>query len=363
MTYMAFTGASERLVETRARALPSAGAERTASRRTRGRVLFGLMSAQQSDRTVRQLVSALGGRTVVVHHDFSKLPEFSLLHPGVDMVPNPRVTGWGTWGFVQAVALTLRHALEHHDFDYFQLLSPTCLPIRPIDEFEAHVLSDDAEIHADMMDVLIDPDTLMHFGYRLFSPVGSLRFRMLRRVRGWYIGSDADLVQVRSLSMFRRPTGPGATATSLLGNLGRALTRLASLGALGRNPFGPDFRPLIGSTWFGARRRVCEYLIKRIEDPAIAGYFSRLHLVDESVWPSLLGNSGFRLGPSNHVISHFDAMGHPRWITADDLDIMSGSGRFFARKFVEDIESPTRLRALELAGVRPSLTVEQHVDR
>jgi hypothetical protein len=119
---------------------------------------------------------------------------------------------------------------------------------------------------------------------------------------------------------------------------------------------------MIGSTWFGARRRVCEYLIKRIEDPAIEGYFSRLHLVDETVWPTLLGNSGFRLGPPNHVISHFDAVGHPSWIRAGDLDAMHATGRFFARKFVDDIESPVRLRALELAGVRPAFNVGLHAD-
>lgn len=360
---MAFSGVSDMAVKSYLGEQPRSGVARTGPQRSRGRVLFGLMSSYQSDRTVGQLVTALGGRTVVVHHDGSKQPGFSLPHPAVDMVPNSVVTGWGTWGFAQAIALTLRHALQHHDFDYFQLLSPTCLPIRPIDEFEAHVLSDGAEIHADLMDVLADPDTLMHFGYRLFSPTGSLRFKVLRRVRGWYVDSHADLVQVKSLSMFRRPTGAGTPGTRLSGEVAHALTRLAALGALGRNPFGSTFRPIIGSIWFGARRRVCEYLINRIEDPAIDRYFSRLHLVDESVWPTLLGNSGFRLGPSNHVISHFDAMGHPRWIGADDLDAMRSTGRFFARKFVDDSESPVRLRALELAGAQPVLNVEQHVDR
>jgi hypothetical protein len=162
--------------------------------------------------------------------------------------------------------------------------------------------------------------------------------------------------------MFRRPTGPGAPATSLSGSRGLALTRRAAGGALGSNPFGPTFRPIVGSTWFGARRRVCEYLVKRLEDPVVEAYFSRIHLVDESVWPTLLGNSGFRLGPSNHVVSPFDLVGHPRWISASDLETMHATGRYFARKFADDSESSVRLRALEMAGIQPAGMLEQHAD-
>jgi integrase len=40
---------------------------------------------------------------------------------------------------------TLRHALAEGGFDYFQVLSPTCLPIRPLAEFEAHVAQSPAQ--------------------------------------------------------------------------------------------------------------------------------------------------------------------------------------------------------------------------
>jgi hypothetical protein len=311
------------------------------------KVLFGLMSSQQGAGTVGQLVDALQGRPVVIHHDFTKQQDFALPLPNVRFVPAPKVTGWGTWGFAQAVLHTIRHALEHHDFDYFQLLSPTCLPIRPIEAFEAFLGTDTAEIHADMMDVEADDDTLMHFGYRTFCAGQSLRFKVLRRVRAWYFGSDSRFIQIKSLSMFRRPADVAPTPS---GRLALALTRLAAAGHLGSHPFGPEFRPMIGSTWFGARRRVCEYIVRRGQHPEIERYFSHVHLVDESVLPALLGNSGFRIGRSNHVISPFDLHGHPRWIEEADLGRMRATGRFFARKFPDDPAASVRRNALMLAN-------------
>jgi hypothetical protein len=312
------------------------------------RVLFGLMSSQQPDSTVSQLVDALQGRPVLVHHDFTKRADFTLRQPNVEFMPDPKVTGWGTWGFVEAVLRLLDHALRHHDFDYFQLISPTCLPIRPIEEFEEYVSTDDAEAHADLIDIEGEPDALMHFGYRTYAPAFTLRFRVLRRVRAWYFSDDSSVVQTRSLSMQRRPEG---VRPPLAGYLGLAVTRFASAGGLCRMPFDEDFRPTIGSTWFGARRHVCEYLVARAQATDLVKFFSRLHLIDESIFPTLLANSGFRIGRSNHVVSPFDLKGHPHWITDAELDRMFTTGRFFARKFPEDSQSSVRHRALDRACV------------
>ncbi len=302
------------------------------------------MSSQQSAATVSQLIDALGERPVVVHHDFTKRRDFRLAQRNVDLVPQPRVTGWGTWGFVEGVVHLIEHAILHHEFDYFQLLSPTCLPIRPIEEFESYVSSHEAEIHADLIALDDDPDALMHFGYRTFTPDSTLRFKMMRRVRGWYFGPDAALVQTRSLSMQRRATGAPLQlgAYAALG-----FTRLGAMGALGTVPFDSQFRPTIGSTWFGARRSVCEYLIARIRQPEVTRYFRRLNLCDEIVLGNVIANSGFRIGHSNHAVSPFDRRGHPNWITETELAAMFAGGRFFARKFPEEPGSPVRQLALE----------------
>lgn len=282
-------------------------------------VLFGLMSSQQSDTTVSQLVDALGGRPVVVHHDFTKRAAFRLAQPNVDFVPAPKVTGWGTWGFVEAIAHLMEHALREHEFDYLQLLSPTCLPLRPIEEFEAHVSTTSAEVNADLLPIDDDTDATVHFGYRSFVPRGSMRYRVLRRSRRWYFGSDATLEQTRSLSLLRRPAGASPTVGSLTA---LALHRVAAAGGMGPVPYGPGFRPAMGSTWFGARRSVCEYLLARIKMRDVSRFFSRLDLCDESLLGNLISNSGFRIGPSNHAISPFDMNGHPIWIGEAELDVM-----------------------------------------
>jgi hypothetical protein len=271
----------------------------------------------------------------------------------------PKVTGWGTWGFVEAIATLLERALTEHDFDYFQLLSPTCLPLRPIDEFEDFVSADAAEVHADLIDLGSDPDALMHYAYRTYVPQGTLRFRLLRRLRALYFGPDAQFEQTRSLSMLRPPAGRGAEHPPGRG-LALAMTRAAAAGAFGGVPFGDDFRATIGSTWFGARRHVCEYLLARVRAHEIVDYFQHVALVDESVFANLIANSGFRVGRSNHVVSPFDALGHPHWITDSELDRMFATGRFFGRKFPEQTHSPVRLRALARLRGRSAGRLKRH---
>jgi len=312
------------------------------------RIVFGLMSSQQSAATVAQLVDALAPHPVVVHHDFDKRRDFVLDRPNAALVPDPKVTGWGTWGFAEAIFHTIAHALERHDFDYFQLLSPTCMPIRPIDEFVDHVEADTADIHADTMPVDSDDDVLMTFGYRTFIPGSTLRFKLMRRARVWYFGEDSDLVQTHSLSMMRRRGPVAARPGSIRPRAGLAITRLIAGGRLGSHPFGPDFKPMIGSVWFGARREVCEHLSRLRDDDRALGFFRQLHIVDETLFPTLLANSGFRMGPSNHAISPFDDQGHPRWIEEADLPRVVASRRYFARKFPDDPQSAVRRRVLGL---------------
>lgn len=322
---------------------------------TPSRIVFGLMSSQQPEETVGQLVEALHPYPVIVHHDYTKRRDFHLAMPNVAFIPEPKVTGWGTWGFVEAIFRTIEHALEHHDFDYFQLLSPTCLPLRPLAEFQAFVDMNVSDINADVLPLDTDDDIMMTFGYRAFSSASQIRFRFLRRMRSWYFGSDSDLVQHRSLSILKRRDAGRAKPESIKGRTSLAVTRMLAQGRIGSHPFGPDLRPMVGSTWFGARREVCEHLVRASRDNREVGFFRGLNLVDEIVFPTLLANSRFRLGPSNHVISKFDERGNPRWIEPSDLEGLLATGRFFARKFPEDTSSPVRLRTLEFAAPSESL--------
>src|SRR3954447_10256317 len=100
------------------------------------KIVFLVMSAVSKPGTVDQLARALAPHCVLVHHDFSQSPEFPLSAPNVRFVPDPKRTGWGVFGLVEGIFHSFRYALANLEFDYLQLLSPTCLPIKPLRDFE-----------------------------------------------------------------------------------------------------------------------------------------------------------------------------------------------------------------------------------
>ena len=115
------------------------------------RIIFLVMSAVSKPGTIDQLARALAPHLVLVHHDFSQTPDFPLTAPNVHFVPNPKRTGWAVFGFAEGIFHSMQYALAHFDFDYLQLLSPTCLPIKPLRQFEEHICGP-AEAHFDCID-------------------------------------------------------------------------------------------------------------------------------------------------------------------------------------------------------------------
>ena len=315
------------------------------------RIVFAVMSATQQGATVAQLAQALSPHVVLIHHDYTKKKDFQVDLPNVRMVPNPMVTGWGSWGLSRGIFHTIEHALRTLDFDYLHLMSPTCLPIRPIAELEAWVAKGDVDIHADMFEVERDEATLMNFGYRAYARGGSLKYRALGRLRRHYFGEDAELLQSCSLSLLSRTPERTARGNGVLDRIALGATHAAARGWLGANPFNPTLRPMIGSLWIGMSRRVCEYLMRIRHSDPVGGYFAHLKIVDEMLFPTLLANSPFRVGPALHSVNHFDVFGSPFWIKDEDLTRMFATGRFLARKFPDDPTAPVRLRALAAAGI------------
>lgn len=312
------------------------------------RVVFAIISAMQKPSTVAQLADALAPHTVLVHHDSTKQPEFRLERSNVVFVPNPKVTGWGNWGFSQGIYHTMRYCVDALDFDYFQLMSPTCLPLRPLNEFEAHITGSDCDIHGDFFDITVDPDMLMVFAWRAYAPADSLRMRLLRAAQRWYFGPELRVQQHVSLSVRKRANnGPVTAGEAVRASLALALTELAPKGIFYHHPYTPAFRPHIGSTWVGLSHKACSYLADTIRDPRVDAYFRHLPIVDEILFPTFLANSGMKIGPGNHAINTFTAAGNPEWINDADLDRLVKSNLYFGRKFPDDCNAPVRLRALE----------------
>jgi hypothetical protein len=328
-----------------------------------GNLAFGILSSRESPGAVGQLIDALGPRASVwIHHDPSKGPRPAPGRRDVRFVPRPVATGWGEWSLCEAILATLRAALAEPGWRYFQLLSGSCLPVRPIEAFEEHVLESGEDAHVDAVALDADEVALMSHGFRGLSLNGTLGHRVLRRLRTWHLGDSIVRVQRDGLS-FPVPAVPRDDGRARVARAAMRRLVRGPVGTLGV-PFAPRLRCWVGSTWWGASRAVCEYIAGIRDDDPVRTHFRRVLIPDEFYFQTLLCNAGIRRGRSNHWISRFEDA-HPRRIGLDDLDEVSSSGRFFARKFGDDPNDPARMLALARAAdgpvpVPPPLMVASH---
>jgi hypothetical protein len=303
------------------------------------------MSAVSKPETVDQLARVLAPHTVLVHHDFSQTPVFPLSAPNVRFVPDPKRTGWGVFGFVEGIFHAMQYALANLDFDYLQLLSPSCLPIKPLEQFETHV-SGRADAHFDCVDVLSDLDALMSIGYRALTPDRSLRFRVASRLSRAYFGNSSGRRDEAGIWL---RSGASKTPASWLALV---LTKALSRPSIGRHIFDENFRAYYGSAWFGARRHIIAAMVESFRRPRLWRYFSRLSLSEEILIPTLLMHLRASKGPMNHCIQLFD-QAHTGLFDVEHIEQLKKSPAYFARKFPDDPGAPVRTRVLdELVGRR-----------
>jgi hypothetical protein len=313
------------------------------------RIIFLLMSAVSKRATVDQLAQALAPHLVLVHHDFSQSPDFKLTASNVMFVPEPKRTGWGVFGFVEGIFHSLRYANRHLDYDYLQLLTPSCLPIKPINQFEAHVMGD-AEAHFDCVDLTTDADALLSVGYRAFAPDRSYRHRVGKRLAmaAWTTATDR-----RDVAGIWLPSGFGkAGRPNLISRIAFFYNKALRNPTIGRHIFDSTMPPYYGTTWFGARRRVIAEMVAGFDRPGVREHFSGLRIADEFLIPTLLMQIGARKGPMNHYVHTFQGA-HPGRLEDRDFDMLRRRPEFFARKFADDAQAAIRVRVLEeLAGFR-----------
>ena len=303
------------------------------------KIVFLVMSAVSRPETLDQLARALAPHTVLVHHDFSQTPSFPLTASNVVFVPNPKRTGWAVFGFVDGIFHSMQYALENLNFDYLQLLSPTCLPIKPLEQFEAHV-SEGADAHFDCVDVFRDKDALMSVGYRALTPEKTFRHRIARRLSSAYFGTSPG--RRNEAGIWLRSGGArGVTAWIALWAM-----KTLSRPLIGRHIFDEEFRPYCGSTWFGARRHLVAAMVDSFLRPGVRDYFSPLRISEEFLIPTLLMNLGPNKGALNHCIQLFDEA-HAGVFDEQHMEQLKKSSAYFARKFPDDPMARVRARVLD----------------
>lgn len=304
----------------------------------RQKLLFIVLSAVAKPGTVDQLARSLAPHRVLVHHDFSQAPDFRLGASNVLFVPDPKRTGWGSFGIVEAMCHSLRYALDNVEFDYVQLLSATCLPIKPMAEFEVHV-DKNKEAHFDCIDLFEDRDAWKCLAYRAVLPKGTMRHRLMRRVTDAYF-RGSSLRRDEAGIWLRSGGGNGPVARGA----GWLIDRLRAP-SVGYHYFDKSFRLHYGSPWFGARPRVARGVVDGFSRPGVREHFSRVHIADEFLIPTLLHRLGVSRGPMNHLVQRYEEA-HVREFTDADFGLLRNSPKYFARKFPDDPLSPIRTRVL-----------------
>ena len=307
-------------------------------------IAFGVLTAKEPEDAVRQLIESLGGNDpVIVHHDYSKQPRFDLPPSHAYLIEDYVETGWGSPALPRAIFHLIRTALARSDFDYFQLLSGSCLPLRPVGELRGHLQAGWKPIHADVINLDSDERVMMSHGHRVFCRAEKLSARLLSRSRRWYLGDDPVTVREANLGIHDRPD-PGSQLTALQW-LGKQIHQAARAGLLDNHPFHGNTAPLVGSLWFCLRRDVCEYLVDQWANSPLVPYLMGLKVCDEILFPTLLGNSPFEIVPSNHLVNDFIGS-HPRTFNQGDLQALATSDKFFARKFETSLDDGVRRQVL-----------------
>lgn len=306
------------------------------------RIVFGIMTATESPDAVRQLVETLGSKhAVVLHHDHRKRGPLVIDAPHVHLIQDPADTGWGTWGFCEGVLKTVAAAIELGPFDYFQLLSGSCLPIKPIEVFEAHLGRQAHDVNIGLTELVPGSAPWFSHGYRLYHPLQSLTGRIMRKAGLWHV-EPGRLVDWNGLTFHvREEIGTVDLVKRLKRRAGTALFRTCSSRYVKHTPFHEGVRPFMASTWFGCSAEAARFLADRKGQESLEAHLKSMHLVDETYFATRFGNSAFRLGPSNHLISRFDGP-HPVPFTEDDLLQIGASSAFFARKFPLQIDARVR---------------------
>ena len=307
------------------------------------KIVFGILSANNPADIIQQTIDALGSDCVViVHHDYSQRADFVLTGDNVYILKNPVQTQWGTWTLAEATLQLLRHALQHYEFDYFQLLSDSCLPIRPISEFKQTLLSQRPDVMMDLIDVNTNKDLFVSHAYRCYTPSTTFLHRVFRQSRIWALGPEPHTLKKIAgigVPIAQRAMSPVPKIKQMIGRSLSSYLRLFNLTT--PNKF------FVGSQWFCASHQVCAYIVEQARTVKLIQHFSKLRGPDEIFFAFLVGNSQFKkIMPANHATIWKWPGSGPQEIQETDLPDIMRTEKFFARKFSKQSNNSVRTAIL-----------------
>ena len=245
--------------------------------------------------------------------------------PGVSLSPRI-VCDWGTWSLVQASrdgAEALLH--ENPALTHVCLISGSCLPIKPLADFEAflrtHPNTDFIE-SVTIGEVAWTKGGLSEERFTLTFPFAWKRRRRLFDI--W--------VEMQRLVRRQRKMPHGLT-------------------------------PHMGLQWWCLTRATLERILSDPNRDTLDRYFRRVWIPDESYFQSLVRLYGTKIESRSLTLSKFDYQGKPHVFYDDHLQLLRHSPAFFARKIWP---GANRLYRAFLEGRRVSVISPlspTHIDR
>ena len=277
----------------------------------------------QVARLVRRLVH-LYGAPVVVHHDFSKsrLDATAFQDLPVRFVQPHVVTAWGGVSVSEALLRALSDLYTWHDPDWFFVLSASDYPIVACGELVE-------QLTRAPWDAFLDHRRIAYESVPTWSDQPS------GRPYGFNAREYPALAYDRYVSVHWRDV---PSVTRRLQPTRRHIVLRRPWITRWTSPFRGDLECYAGETWLSGNRRAAGLLTtpSPVRDRLMA-YYRRRENADESFIHTLLCNSTLRINPDHRRYIDWSApVQHPRTLGIGDVDAMLASGRWFARKFMED---------------------------
>ena len=292
-------------------------------------LVFAHRNARQVGRLVRRLRGDLPGCEVVVRQDHRSLdarPELPFDLGRVHLRDDGAPTDWGDWSIVTTVMDTLAWSLAHLDSDWIICLSGQDYPI-------GHLRGLEAMLGSSSLDGFLSCWPVEDFPF--WNPLEKIH----RYHHRFYVIPDPVVVQRQVLRAIRVGNWLMRSPDHFLfQGFPRGLP--ARVGVRCRTtPFTTGHRCLVGRQWWALRRPTAEWLLSEYRrDRRLTNHFRRTLVPDESYFHTVLGNrTDLRLGDDLHH-QDWERDERPHTFRAEDLAVITASGKFFVRKVDIDVD-------------------------
>lgn len=320
--------------------MPSAMAAQIDPRRVAYLVLSH-QNPRQVLRLVDRLVCSDPTGHVVVEHDPSNgavaLGAYAV-HPRVHLINSSSRRRWGNYALVEDLLEAISWTLNELDVGWLAVMSGQDYPLRPLASFGSELADSSFDVFLSARPIPLErPTSTDSPGLYAHARYYYRWFVLPRWMLGWLSGRRPERVVRGVLRRFSAhqpliflwslPRGAG----DMIGFRRRRL------------PFDAEFRCYMGSQWLTMSRAAATAVVEFTEArPDIVALYRRSIIADESLPVTALCNRpDLRICPVNHHYTRMSGPGesHAAILRVEDLDALRTSGKPFARKFDDRVDS------------------------